>query len=405
MAQLQLFDLALKIVPEYSGDANSLYRFISASDHIFTQYFDNENANNFQNIIVVNGLIGKLKGKALDIIDVNAANTWPRIKEVLIENFSDQRDENSLNRDLVNLHQGNESPQQFYDKCMNLLTTLINYINIHNDDQNVIACKRDFFTAQALKSFLAGLREPLGSTIRAMRPESLPRALQFIKEEGNIMYLQKRNQPQGNANVTKQTNQNHNQNLNFKYNNSQRFNPNWFQQRPNQNHNNNNFNQQNFRSNFNQFRPNQNQPNKFNYFYQDPNLTPRSRPTPMSGISHPNTQNNNNKPNYRFVQNPNFRPQLPNAQRPNYFQNVGHYPDFVFEELNHNETNHNEYVDQSCFADYSNDFENEIEPEFIPVPYNATTLQPLETAHGFTQTSENSENQNFHDVLSQNNET
>ncbi|XP_026322192.1 uncharacterized protein DDB_G0287625-like [Hyposmocoma kahamanoa] len=406
MAQLQLFDLALKIVPEYNGDANSLYRFINASDHIFTQYFDNENENNFQNIIIVNGLIGKLKGKALDIVDVNAANTWPRIKEVLIENFSDQRDENSLNRDLVNLHQGNESPQQFYDKCTNLLTTLINYINLHNDDQNVIACKRDFFTAQALKSFLAGLREPLGSTIRAMRPESLPQALQFIKEEGNIMYLQKRNQPQSNTNINKQANQNYKQNPNFyqnpnfRQNNSQRFSPNWFQQRPNQNHNNNNLNQQNFRSNFNQPRPNQNLPNKFNYFYQDPNFTPRSKPTPMSGISHPNTQNNNNH-NYRFVQKPNFRLQQPNAQRPNYFQNVGHYPDFVFEELNHNDTNNNEFVDQSCFADYSNDYD--IEPEFIPVPHDTTSQ--VDSVPTYTQISENCDNQNFHDVLNQNNET
>lgn len=403
----QLFDLALKIIPEYSGDANSLYRFLNAGDHIFSQYFDVQNVNNFQNIITINAIIGKLKGKALEIIDVNAVNSWPAIKQVLIQNFSDQRDENSLNRDLVNLHQGNESPQQFYDKCLNLLTTLINYINIHNDDENVIACKRDFFTAQALKTFLAGLREPLGSTIRAMRPESLPKALQYIKEENNIMYLQKRNQPLLNNN-SKQINQNPNQN--FKFNNAPRFPPNWFQQRSNGNMNFNpnrsnwnNNNQQHFRQpNLNQFR-NQNQQNKYNYFYQDPKRNPKPRPTPMSGISYPNAQpNNNNSP--RFIPNPNYKPQQLNSQNPNYFQNVGHYPDFVFEELNHNEINNAEFVDQNyTYSEYGCDYDNNFEPEFISVPYDDSTQGEVVTERPVT--SNTPENQNFQNTPDQDNVT
>ncbi|KAJ8961596.1 hypothetical protein NQ317_003912 [Molorchus minor] len=39
---------------------------------------------------------------------------------------------------------------------------------------------------QALVTFLAGLKEPLGSTIRAMRPDSLATAIQYIVEENNI---------------------------------------------------------------------------------------------------------------------------------------------------------------------------------------------------------------------------
>lgn len=347
MEQLQLFDLALKVVPEYDGNSNSLYRFLNAVNSVVTQYYDVNNEKNFQNVIVVNGIIGKLRGKALEIIDVTAANTWARIKEVLVQNFSDQRDENSLNRDLVNLHQGTESPQQFYDRCVNLLTTLINYINIHNDDSNVITCKRDFFTAQALKTFLAGLKEPLGSTIRAMRPETLPAALQYIKEESNIMYLQKRNLPQNQIVNNKTVNQTSNQHFGS---NTQRFPLNWPQQRPNYLNYKQNFqprNQnflQNTRPNFNQYRPNQSQQNKPNFFYQNPNTISRQGPTPMSGISYPNLQKNNNGP--RFIPNPNPRPQYSNSGQPNYFQNVGHYPDFAFEEVHLHEIENSDFTEQ-----------------------------------------------------------
>lgn len=362
--QLELFNLALKVVPDYDGNVNSLFRFLKTANSIIQQYYDFNNAENFQNVIVINGILGKLHGKALEVIDVNSANTWERIREVLIENFCDQRDENALNRDLVNLHQMNESPQQFYDRCFNLLTTLINYINIHNDDETVIQCKRDFFTTQTLKTFLAGLREPLGSTIRSMRPQSLPEALQYIKEEANIMYLQKRNQSHQNSNQRP-----NNQGQSSKQN-MQRLPPNWYQNR-----NNNAFfnpNQQvqpyyNRNPNFGQVRPNFNQQNKFNNFNQNPRI-PQPRPTPMSGVSSANGVPN--RP--RFIPNPNYRPQPQFNQRPNYFQNVGHYPDYIFEELHHNETDYSDFDEQNniCQNYEPENYQSYIEPEFIPAPIN-----------------------------------
>ncbi|XP_047985549.1 uncharacterized protein LOC125225750 [Leguminivora glycinivorella] len=81
---------------------------------------------------------------------------------------------------------------------MHLLSTIINYVNLHETDENKKACKRDFFTSQTLKAFLTGLKDPLGVTIRTMRPSDMPTALQFIKEEQNIHYLQKRQAPQTN---------------------------------------------------------------------------------------------------------------------------------------------------------------------------------------------------------------
>ena len=74
---------------------------------------------------------------------------------------------------------------------MGLLNTISNYIELHTQNDAVKISKKSFFQQQALTTFLAGLREPMGSTIRAMRPPNLASAMQYIQEENNIRYLQK----------------------------------------------------------------------------------------------------------------------------------------------------------------------------------------------------------------------
>lgn len=202
---VNLFKIALTIVPDYDGNPNQLYRFISTSESILTQFYNENEPNNFQNQIVLQNILGKLRGRAEEVVNIHGSATWASVKSVLLQHFSDQRDEKALNRDLVNLRQENESPQQFYTRCMQLLNTIINYVSLHENDENLKTGKRTFFTAQTLKTFLAGLKEPLGSTIRAMRPVDMPSALMFIKEEQNIQYLQKN--MHDNQSVSKPSNQ------------------------------------------------------------------------------------------------------------------------------------------------------------------------------------------------------
>lgn len=181
----------LSVIPTFDGNPNKLHRFISVADSILNHYFDAANAANFQNILLLNGIINKIEGRAEEVIAIHGAKSWNEIKQVLISNFGDQRDENCLNQDLVNLKQrSNESPYQFHEKVIHLLNTICNYIDL-NCEVNEQASKRTFFTNQALRTFLAGLKEPLGPIIRAMRPKNLTEALQFIQDEDNIKYLQK----------------------------------------------------------------------------------------------------------------------------------------------------------------------------------------------------------------------
>ncbi|KAG5860957.1 hypothetical protein JTB14_011866 [Gonioctena quinquepunctata] len=78
---------------------------------------------------------------------------------------------------------------------MGLLNTICYYIDLDHDDAASKRSKKEFFQQQTLTTFLAGLKEPLGATIRAMRPPNLSSAIQYIQEENNIRYLQRNHGP------------------------------------------------------------------------------------------------------------------------------------------------------------------------------------------------------------------
>lgn len=111
-----------------------------------------------------------------------------------MKHFSDYRDDYSLNRDLVMIKQTpKETPLQFLNRVLEILSTPYNYINVHERLEQVKRVKLETFKNTALKTFLSGLRNSLGRTVRPMRPTSLSIAKRFFMEEMNIQYLSSNN--------------------------------------------------------------------------------------------------------------------------------------------------------------------------------------------------------------------
>lgn len=317
---------ALLIIPKYDGNPNQLNRFIESCECILTQYYNPVDATCFNNIILLHSILNRLEGKAEEIVNINGVSSWLEMKQVLLKNFGDQRDENCLTRDLVNMKQEQESPQDFYNRCMHTLNTIINYVSLHETDKQIITCKRSFFQSQTLKTFLAGLKEPLGTTIRAMRPEDMPTALNYIKEEENIKYAQKNNSnnsfknnnskflPFANINKPLQS---------AKPFNTQSFRP--FTQF-NRSNNQTNFVKRNFNSsNFNNnsfTRPQYPSPQQGSRNQNIGNIPPK--PEPMSGISHQSAF----KPNFRQFTNY-HNTQHPSAAACNQFDVAETYPNIA----------------------------------------------------------------------------
>ena len=172
---------------------HGLAEFLQCSQSIIDTFVDREKHQNFLNIFILKSILNKLRGNAKTAVNINHVTTWDEVRDTLNRNFGDQRDEVCLIRDLVLLKQNNESPTHFYDRIITILNLLCSYIKNYEPTEQGKIIKKDLYKKLALKTFLAGLSEPLGSAIRAMRPEDLQAALAFINEERNVRYYQKTN--------------------------------------------------------------------------------------------------------------------------------------------------------------------------------------------------------------------
>lgn len=185
---------ALRPVPEFDGNPNVLTRFVKFCDQIVIQYMRNIPGSELSNLCLLNGILNKITGPAARTINSNGIpDSWLGIRNALINNFSDQRDETALYNDLSLATQGNSSPQEFYDHCQTLFSTIMTYVSLHENIETTIEAKRDLYKKLTKQAFVRGLKEPLGSRIRCMRPPTIEKALEYVQEELNALYLQQRN--------------------------------------------------------------------------------------------------------------------------------------------------------------------------------------------------------------------
>lgn len=183
----------LRIVPEFDGNPNVLTRFINICDQIVTQYLNNTPGSELTNLCLLNGILNKITGTAAATLNSNGIpDNWLGIRTSLINNFSDQRDETALYNDLSLAVQGNKTPQEFYSHCQTLFSTIMTYVTLHETLTTTIEAKRDLYRKVTMQAFVRGLKEPLGSRIRCMRPETIEKALEYVQEELNVTYLQQR---------------------------------------------------------------------------------------------------------------------------------------------------------------------------------------------------------------------
>lgn len=186
---------ALRLVPEFDGNSNVLTRFINLCEQLVSSFVRVEPGYELSNLALLNGILNKITGPAARTLSSNGiTENWLGIKNSLINNFADHRDETSLYNDLSLISQGSSTPQEFYEQCQNLYSVIMTYVALHESVNSTIEAKRALYKKLTLQAFLRGLRDPLGSRIRCMRPESIEKALEFVHEEQNTLYIQQRNQ-------------------------------------------------------------------------------------------------------------------------------------------------------------------------------------------------------------------
>lgn len=146
MTSADLIYKTLRLVPDFDGNSHILPRFIHLCDQIVAEYIDARPNDALARLCLINGILNKITRPAARIINSNGIpEDWASIKNSLINNFSDQRDETTLYNDLMLATQGNHSPQEFYDHCVNLFSTIMTYITLHESVSTTIKAKRTLY--------------------------------------------------------------------------------------------------------------------------------------------------------------------------------------------------------------------------------------------------------------------
>ena len=400
----------LNCVPHFDGNPNELYRYLNICESFIKKFYNKDDPSDFGNIYLINCLIAKLSGNAKIVVSIQKCSTWECLKDTLTRNFADQRDETCLNRDLVMLRQQpNEKAYQFYDKVLHLLNLLCSYIDLHETSSTAKLLKRNLYNDLALKTFLAGLREPMGTTIRCMRPQDLNEALQLVIQEDNIHYFQNltnknfnNNKPQVQNFKPQQNRQNFNVPFNAQFNtpfnapfNSQTHNntfktrehfpsqPINIQPRPN-------YQNRNYPTNAQVFGPKP-QSNVFK-----PTNKPQPRPTPMSvstrqsftpnfnrpGPSNSNYQNQNQirvgPPQNKWTSQELYNAETNQNLDDNYYQDEIQYDQFDRYGNVEPYTNQILNLNQTDFSDQNLQFENPFSGENTNVSENFQEHSPPE---------------------------
>jgi hypothetical protein len=81
--------------------------------------------------------------------------------------------------------------EKYFARIIDIQSTIINHIKLNEHSGINIRAKRELYEEMFLNTFLAGLKEPLGSMIRAMRPLSLAEAFTNCLKEQNMAYMKR----------------------------------------------------------------------------------------------------------------------------------------------------------------------------------------------------------------------
>lgn len=180
---------AVKDLPNFDGNPRSLFDFISNVEEILALMPQIRNTTYER--IIVRAIRNKIVQQANEVLNMYGTPVdWAQIKANLVIHYSDKRNETSLIRDLHHLRQNQMTVETFYSKVVDIFSAMTNHIKVHENDANVIIAKQSLYQEMCLNTFLSGLKEPLGSTIRSMKPKNLAEALSFCLQEQNCHYFQ-----------------------------------------------------------------------------------------------------------------------------------------------------------------------------------------------------------------------
>lgn len=174
----------LDMIPEFHGDNRHLPRFLEICEKLVKKIYNTVDTTDFQNEYLMSTILGKIKGEAANNLATSTITSWDDVKQALLNSFGDKRDCYTLGMELTEMKQNGDTPFEYYNKIQDMLHLQISYVNNNKADKATVLC--EYFREYALRVFLKGLKEPLGTLMRTKSPKDLNAALSMLTNDFNI---------------------------------------------------------------------------------------------------------------------------------------------------------------------------------------------------------------------------
>ena len=189
-------------LPDFSGDKNELYSFISLVDGVnplLSQY------DEISQLLFFELIKSKLKGKACEIVEINFhVESWEGIKQILINNFGEKNSAEALYDGLKSVV-FKTNVIDFYNEIKDRLRSLNNRsrIDLGNNLNGGLIIVNNMRTARNI--FKSKMPESMKTVLACRNPDSLENAMDILFSSGyayyGIKFKNNGNNPQTHSNV------------------------------------------------------------------------------------------------------------------------------------------------------------------------------------------------------------
>lgn len=182
------FNQAMKLIPEFSGDPNSLSRFLQICELQATKASEVIADDKTGDLLDL--LKSKISGHAYNVtFQSREFATWQELSAVLKQNFARKRPLQTVQGELFScVHEGRESLLEYSNRVVKLLEEL-NSVSVV-DSKAISAEVKLLNEITAVNNFKKGLRHPLKLIVRTQAHSTLQDAINFSLNENELLAVE-----------------------------------------------------------------------------------------------------------------------------------------------------------------------------------------------------------------------
>ncbi|KAF2885871.1 hypothetical protein ILUMI_20302 [Ignelater luminosus] len=161
----------IEMLPIFDGTNST--RFLEHCQLLIDTFYDTTNLGCTQNKFLLQSIKSKFSNAVYSKVSSFSIDTWAQMKEVLLQQFGDPREESEILQTMLKLKQYNTSVDIYYDQFSKLLEALIN---------KTVDIRKALYMNLAIEHFIKNLHPQIRVFVQNKNPTTLPNAYEIAKQ-------------------------------------------------------------------------------------------------------------------------------------------------------------------------------------------------------------------------------